>query len=524
MARIPAPDNAAGTDPLRFDSRRPAGQIPGMKRCTRLVPLVATGLLSAACGPYLETHVQSRTAQEVPVRCTQGPLEFSLHTLGARWAEGYDLYACSSRDIQGRYQVLVDGVEEARGEWGAGKTVQQWVASTAPNNSQGQGSLQFVSVGVERPDNARCVASLDEQAGQAAAVTVTPIAVEAGAEPVVAATTPDQEPAPATAAEPAAARVALVTSRDIGIRLDYSPEQQCLLVTGKPFFRITDREWSNQDPQAVASEAGVEITIRVWFVEPNDVEETTFVLDQYVELPSGGDDEWIAHLEKERLEREAEQREWELEWRAEEAERQREHEEWLAHCEADHSDEECWGPGGYDGAVARAEIDRAEAERRALEAAMNPTPAPGPPEPPSEPTPEPHDPEGPPPAPLADPQPPKPSTNAEWVPGYWHWSGFEWGWIAGWWRVPEGDLEAGLTVHAPEAPPPLREETPSARPAPNAVWTAGFWQWNDTTWVWVKGSWQLPPQAAATWRPAEWRIEASGAVFLPGGWRLRVGP
>ncbi|MBN1771066.1 MAG: YXWGXW repeat-containing protein [Deltaproteobacteria bacterium] len=72
--------------------------------------------------------------------------------------------------------------------------------------------------------------------------------------------------------------------------------------------------------------------------------------------------------------------------------------------------------------------------------------------------------------------------------------------------------------------PALREETPPTRPAANAVWTAGFWQWDESSWVWVKGSRQLPPQPAATSRPAEWRIEASGAVFVPGGWSLRLGP
>jgi hypothetical protein len=496
-----------------------------MKRCIRFGLLVATGCSFAACGPYLETHVQSRTAQEVPVRCTQGPLEFSLQTLGARWGEGFRLYACSPRDIQGRFQVLLDGAEDTAGDWGDGKTVEQWVSGTTSGGSSGQGSLQHVRVVVERPDNARCVAAADERTGQGSAVLVSPLAPDAtGQTVVVEGSGVAGEGTGALVETTAATAVVLVPSDDFPWRPELDPAYQCLSATGKPYFRITDRGWSNQDPQAVAIAAGAVVTIRVWFVEPNDVEDVVFVLDQYVETPSCTDEEWIAHLEEERLEREQEQREWEAEWRVEEAERQREHDEWLAHCEADHSDEECWGPGGYDGAVARAEIERIAAERDALAAALHGTPTPPEPVPPEPTPPEPHDPEGPPPAPLADPQPPKPSTNAEWVPGYWNWSGFEWGWMVGWWRVPEGDVEAGLTVHAPEAPPALREETPPTRPAPNAVWTAGFWQWDETTWVWVKGSWQIPPQAAATWRPAEWRVEASGAVFLPGGWSLRVGP
>ena len=497
-----------------------------MRRSTHLGLLLAAGLLATACGPYLERHVQSRTAQEVAVRCTQGPLEFSLRTLGARWGEGFRLYACAPRDIQGRYQVLEDGAESGSGAWGDAKTVEQWVSGTGSGGTAGQGSLQHVHVVVERPDNARCVATADERSGPGTVVTGLPVVADGGVETVVAGTTDQGDQALGTPAQTAAATaVVLVPSASFPVRWGTEPEYQCLGAAGKPFFRIVDRLWSNQDPQATATTPGRELVVRLWFVEPNDLEGVVFVLDQFVETPSCTDEEWIAHLEEERLEREAEQRAWEAEWRAEQAEREREHEEWLAHCDAHHEDEECWGPGGYDGAVARAEIERVAAERDALAAALQGTPTPPEPTPPVEPAPpEPHDPEGPPPAALADPQPPKPSTNAEWVPGYWHWSGFEWGWIVGWWRVPEGDLEAGLTVRAPEAPPALREETPPTRPAANAVWTAGFWQWDETAWVWVKGSWQLPPQPAATWRPAEWRIEASGAVFVPGGWRLRLGP
>jgi hypothetical protein len=487
-----------------------------------LVSLVALGLPSAACGPYLETQVLSRSAQEATVRCTQGPFEFSLRTLGARWVEGFTLYACSSRDLQGRFRVLVDGEEPATGTWPDGKTVEQWVAGTAGGSGgTTQGSMQQVWAAVERPDNARCVATVEEQAGAGPAVVVTPLAPDGAGNSESVDVPPGGVPTGGAVVDaPTTAVVPLVPSVDFSPRMELEPAAQCLSATGRPFYRIVDHEWSNwsnEDPQSVATEAGREVSIRVWFVEPNDVEDAYFVLDQYIETPSVSDEEWIAHLKEERLEREEDQRERDEEWRAEQAEREREDAERQARCAADHADEECWGPGGYDGYVARLAAEQEEAERQAREVAANPV------EPPPPPPPEPREPEGPPPASLDDPQPPRPSVHAEWVPGYWHWGGFAWGWIAGWWRAPEEDVAAGLTVRAPEAPPAPLEEIRPASPAAAAVWIAGTWQWDGTAWVWVKGNWQIPPQVEATWRPAEWRIEASGAVLLPGGWTLHVG-
>jgi hypothetical protein len=80
---------------------------------------------------------------------------------------------------------------------------------------------------------------------------------------------------------------------------------------------------------------------------------------------------------------------------------------------------------------------------------------------------------------------PRPSQNAEWRPGYWHWAGSDWIWIAGIWRVPEEDVRAERTVHAPVAPPAPPAETSPVAPAPTTVWTPGFWQWTGNGWLWI---------------------------------------
>jgi hypothetical protein len=130
----------------------------------------------------------------------------------------------------------------------------------------------------------------------------------------------------------------------------------------------------------------------------------------------------------------------------------------------------------------------------------------------------PREPDGPPPAALAETPPPRLSPNAEWRPGYWHWTGFAWTWLAGMWRVPDSDLVAGLTTTAPQAPPPLRVEVAPPVPAAGAVWIAGFWQWSGKEWVWVAGSWQLRPAPGASWRGATWEVRGRVHVLVPGGW------
>jgi len=130
-----------------------------------------------------------------------------------------------------------------------------------------------------------------------------------------------------------------------------------------------------------------------------------------------------------------------------------------------------------------------------------------------------HDAFGPPPAPQAEAQLPKPSTNAEWVPGSWQWNGFDWVWLSGGWRVPEQDRAQRLTATAPSAPPPLRVEARSPQPIASAVWADGYWHYANGQWVWVGGRWVVPPRIGATWRPSVWLPDGAHLRLDPGGWR-----
>jgi hypothetical protein len=129
----------------------------------------------------------------------------------------------------------------------------------------------------------------------------------------------------------------------------------------------------------------------------------------------------------------------------------------------------------------------------------------------------------PPPPPRTETAPPRPSRNARWVAGYWQWAEGAFHWIVGMWEVPDSDIAQDLTVHAPTPPPAARAEPPDGpAPATTAVWTPGQWQWDGRAYVWIAGSWRIPPSGDHTWKPAGWAIKAGGAVFVPGGWQVHV--
>jgi hypothetical protein len=130
----------------------------------------------------------------------------------------------------------------------------------------------------------------------------------------------------------------------------------------------------------------------------------------------------------------------------------------------------------------------------------------------------------PPPPARAETPPPRPSRNARWIPGYWHHAEAKFHWIAGLWQVPDEDIAKDLTVHAPKPPPaaPVVEPRP-ARPTGTAVWTSGQWQWDGRAYVWIAGSWRIPPTQQHAWKSAGWSVGARGAIFVPGGWRVRIG-
>lgn len=93
-------------------------------------------------------------------------------------------------------------------------------------------------------------------------------------------------------------------------------------------------------------------------------------------------------------------------------------------------------------------------------------------------------------------------------------------------RVEGEETPAGPTarVYAPnEPPPPIAERRSGRRPGPRAVWTPGYWEWDpdDARFVWVGGSWRVPP-AGMVWTPGRWARDPRGWYFVAGDWTPRA--
>jgi hypothetical protein len=73
-------------------------------------------------------------------------------------------------------------------------------------------------------------------------------------------------------------------------------------------------------------------------------------------------------------------------------------------------------------------------------------------------------------------------------------------------------------VDRPSRPAPPHEQRPQ-RPVPGAQWVAGFYIWSGGAWQWQSGFWGDPPSQGAVWvAPVEIVIKGA-AVLRPGGWR-----
>ena len=69
-----------------------------------------------------------------------------------------------------------------------------------------------------------------------------------------------------------------------------------------------------------------------------------------------------------------------------------------------------------------------------------------------------------------------------------------------------------------EAPPVPQQEVVVAAPGPDYVWTPGFYSWQGR-WVWVRGSWVIPPRRHAVWVGGHWGHRGRGYVWVGGHWR-----
>ena len=452
-------------------------------------------------GIKLELQTATTVWYRAPTICGQGPYEIEVPMVGHKYGEELVVRLSTPRRISLTAIVLAGDGHELTKSAGtfdhAGKTI-----------SNG------------RPDNVRCVADDKER-------RATLGGGGGGSGGVV---VPDVPTGTTIITPPPSTPIALVVD-------DGEPEGSIELE------RIYWRD----------GQGAQRLRLRLWSVEPNDLEFVRFGIVRFEWRPNVDESEYEAYLRRQRLRIEAKQEspeESHARWVRQNADAQRSLRDEAerdrkrardaandverkrrrdAYC-ANHADDRgCWGAGGKrrwveleDRARERSQycitntedvrcwsdgerMRRETVWQRRVIAAVTPKL-----------------PDGPPPAPRDETPPPKLSENAEWRPGYWLWTGTTWIWLGGMWRVPDEDIAAELTTTAPVAPPPPRVEPIPPPPMPTTIWVAGFWQWNGTQYVWIEGGYQARPQAGMSWRPTEWRPRGRVHVLIPGGW-IRIG-
>ncbi|NOY93403.1 MAG: hypothetical protein GXP55_19635, partial [Deltaproteobacteria bacterium] len=293
------------------------------------------GLLVMGCGPRMVPHVRDVRAFSSPEPCAQGPFEIRQATQGEPYGESYALVIYSPRAIRGHYQALYDGEVMSEGEFGQRREI---MVATDDRDYP----YRVSTLSEDEPDNARCLvpsaasggaASTGGQARQPARDPFAPGAGASTREPSASAVTPSLVPAPWPHDQ---ARL-------------YGPD-----MVDSQLGRIVVDRWSWQAPAegGVATEAGVDFTIRLWSDLPNDLEGVMFVVEHGFERPNVNDEEWAAHQEEQR--RGAERRRARRQRRAARRNARRQ-----AYCAEHRGSESCWGSGGYDGAIARLNAPRA---------------------------------------------------------------------------------------------------------------------------------------------------------------------
>jgi hypothetical protein len=84
-----------------------------------------------------------------------------------------------------------------------------------------------------------------------------------------------------------------------------------------------------------------------------------------------------------------------------------------------------------------------------------------------------------------------------------------------------GAVAAEMTVD--DAPPPLPVYVQPPCPAPNLIWTPGYWHHGFLGFYWVPGAWVPAPYSGALWTPGYWGYAGGHFGFHAGYWGPHIG-
>ena len=91
-------------------------------------------------------------------------------------------------------------------------------------------------------------------------------------------------------------------------------------------------------------------------------------------------------------------------------------------------------------------------------------------------------------------------------------------------QATEQQVDAGqAALEANEPPPQLPEYDQPSAPAPNYIWTPGYWYYAPPGYYWVPGVWVLAPYPGALWTPGYWGWYGHRYRWYHGYWGLHIG-
>lgn len=81
----------------------------------------------------------------------------------------------------------------------------------------------------------------------------------------------------------------------------------------------------------------------------------------------------------------------------------------------------------------------------------------------------------------------------------------------------------GISVRLAPPPLPIYDQPPI--PAPDYLWTPGYWAWDPDVadYYWVPGTWVQPPQAGVLWTPGYWGWQNDAYAWNEGYWGPQIG-
>jgi len=72
-------------------------------------------------------------------------------------------------------------------------------------------------------------------------------------------------------------------------------------------------------------------------------------------------------------------------------------------------------------------------------------------------------------------------------------------------------------------PPALPVYVQPPCPAPNEIWTPGYWAWGPYGYYWVPGTWVVAPAVGYLWTPGYWGFAGGAYGWHPGYWGRHIG-